>query len=127
MDDITAISDVKDKNDKGKLFLTLEEELNKLDPIGNSIRVTGEQIYADRVSHQPEEKQGLAYLDLWQKLVRGTLGQIKLECGIYRKKAAADMYIPSSAHSKKLRQGIVKGEFLGFVLLCSTEEEFDKA
>ena len=128
MDDITAISDVKDKNDKGKLFLTLEEELNKLDPIGNSIRVTGEQIYADRVSHQPEKKQGLAYLDLWQKLVRGTLGQIKLECGIYRKKAAADMYIlPSSAHSKKLRQGIVKGEFLRFITLCSTEEEFDKA
>ena len=63
----------------------------------------------------------------WQELVRGTLGQIKLECGIYRKKAAADMYIPSSAHSKKLRQGIVKGEFLGFILLCSTEEEFDKA
>lgn len=50
-----------------------------------------------------------------------------MECGIYRKKAAADMYIPSSAHSKKLRQGIVKGEFLGFILLCSTEEEFDKA
>ena len=50
-----------------------------------------------------------------------------MECGIYRKKAAADMYIPSSAHSKKLRQGIVKGEFLRFITLCSTEEEFDKA
>ena len=58
MDDITAISDVKDNNDKGKLFLILEEELNKLDPIGNNIRVTGEQIYADRVNHQPK-KEGL--------------------------------------------------------------------
>ena len=37
------------------------------------------------------------------------------------------MYIlPSSAHSKNLRQGILKGEFLRFVTLCSTEKEFDK-
>jgi hypothetical protein len=70
---------VKDKNEKGKLFSILEDELNKLDPIGNSIRVTGEQIYADRGKHQLEKEQGLAYLDLWQKLVRGTLGQIRLE------------------------------------------------
>jgi hypothetical protein len=57
-----------------------------------------------------------------------SLGQIRLECGIYRKKAAADMYIlPSSAHSKKLKQGILKGEFLIFVTLCSTEKEYEKA
>jgi len=140
VDDITAISDVREKNKKGELFMMLEAELNNLDPIGDSIRVTGEQIYADRVNkqadrvnkqtekEQPEKEQGLAYLDLWQKLVRGTSGQIKLECGIYRKKAAADMYIlPSSAHSKKLKQGILKGEFLRFVTLCSTEKEYDKA
>ena len=61
-------------------------------------------------------------------LSRGTLGQIKLDCGIYRKKAAADMYIlPSSAHSKKIKQGTLKGEFLRFITLCSTEEDFDKA
>jgi hypothetical protein len=128
VDDITAISDVKEKNKKGEMFVILEGELNNLDPIGNSIRVTGEQICADRVSKQLEPQQGLAYLDLWQKLVRGTLGQIRLECGIYRKKAAADMYIlPSSAHSKKLKQGILKGEFLRFITLCSTEKEYDKA
>ena len=128
VDDITAIGEVKEKNKKGELFVILEGELNNLDPIGNSIRVTGEQICADRVRKQLEPQQGLAYLDLWQKLVRGTLGQIRLECGIYRKKAAADMYIlPSSAHSKKLKQGILKGEFLRFVTLCSTEKEYDKA
>ena len=38
------------------------------------------------------------------------------------------MYIlPSSAHSKKLKQGILKGEFLRFITLCSTEKEYDKA
>ncbi len=64
MDDITAISDVREKRERGKLFLVLEGELNKLDHMGNSIRVTGEQIYADRVNIQPEKEQGLAYLDL---------------------------------------------------------------
>ena len=34
-DDITAISDVREKMEKGKLFLILEDGLNKLDPIGN--------------------------------------------------------------------------------------------
>jgi hypothetical protein len=38
------------------------------------------------------------------------------------------MYIStSSAHSKKLKQGILKGEFLRFITLCSTEKDFDKA
>jgi hypothetical protein len=69
-----VIGDVKEKNKKGELFGILEGELNNLDPIGNSITVTGEQIYADRVSKQLEPQQGLAYLDLWQKLVRGTSG-----------------------------------------------------
>ncbi len=59
------IGDVKEKNKKGELFGILEGELNNLDPIGNSITVTGEQIYADRVNKQLEPQQGLAYLDLW--------------------------------------------------------------
>ena len=38
------------------------------------------------------------------------------------------MYIlPSSVHSEKLKQGILKGEFLRFVTLCSTEKEYEKA
>jgi hypothetical protein len=38
------------------------------------------------------------------------------------------MYIlPSSAHSKKLKQVILKGEFLRFVTLCSTEKEYDES
>jgi hypothetical protein len=41
------------------------EELYNLDLIGKSIEVTSEQIYVDRVNLNTEEKQGLAYLDLW--------------------------------------------------------------
>jgi hypothetical protein len=36
-DKSVIISDVREKNEKGKLLLILEDELNKLDPIGNSI------------------------------------------------------------------------------------------
>jgi hypothetical protein len=39
-----------------ELFVILEGELNNLDPIGNSIRVTGEQIYADRVNKKLGKK-----------------------------------------------------------------------
>ena len=52
---------------------------------------------------------------------------LKRKCGIYRKKATADMYIlPSSAHSDKLKQGILKDEFLRFITLSSTEKEYDE-
>jgi hypothetical protein len=34
--------------------------------------------------------------------------------------------LPSSAHSDKLKQGILKGEFLRFITLCSTEKGHDK-
>ncbi len=61
VDDITAIiSDVREKNEKGKLFLILEDELNKLDPTVNSIWVTGEQIHVDRVNNQLEKEKDLA-------------------------------------------------------------------
>ncbi len=51
-----------------------------------------------------------------------------IECSIYRKKAEADMYIlPSSAHSKKLRLGVIRGEYLRYLTLCSTEEGYNEA
>ncbi len=38
------------------------------------------------------------------------------------------MYVlPSSAHSDKLKQGILKDEFIRFITLCSTKKEYDKA
>jgi hypothetical protein len=39
--------------------VVLEGELNNLDPIGNSISVTGDQIYSNQVSRQLEEERGL--------------------------------------------------------------------
>ena len=40
----------------------------------------------------------------------------------------ADMYIlPSSVHSKKLRLGVIRGKFLRYSTLSSTEEGYDEA
>ena len=71
---------------------------------------------------------GLEYLDIWQKLKRDPKGQLMIECSIYRKKGVSDMYVlPSSAHSKKLRLGVIRGEFLKYLTLCSTEEGYNEA
>ena len=49
------------------------------------------------------------------------------ECSIYRKKSEADMYIsPSSTHSKKRRIRVIRGEFLRYLTLCSTEEGYNE-
>jgi hypothetical protein len=51
-----------------------------------------------------------------------------IECSIYRKKTEADMYVlPNSAHPKKLRLGVIGGEFLRYLTLCSMEEGYNEA
>ena len=97
MDDISIITDVINKEDKGRIFMRLKSELENLDPVVKSIQVTDPK------------------------------GQVKIECSVYRKKAVAYIYIlPSSAHSKKLRLGVIRGEFLRYLTLCSTEEGYDE-
>jgi hypothetical protein len=130
MDDISIITDVMNKEDKGRIFIRLKAELENLDPVGNSIQVTGKEVYVDNIVEERggAEEQGLEYLDIWQGLKRDPQGHIMIECSIYRKKAAADMYIlPSSAHSRKLRLGVIRGEYLRYLTLCSTEEGYNEA
>ena len=130
MDDISIIADVMNKEDKGRIFMRLKAELENLDPVGKSIQVTGKEVYVDNIVEERggAEEQGLEYLDIWQGLKRDPQGHIMIECSIYRKKAAADMYIlPSSAHSKKLRLGVIRGEYLRYLTLCSTEEGYNEA
>ena len=130
MDDISIIADMINKEDKGRLFMRLKTELENLDPVGKSIQVTGKELFAhNRVeTWDGTEEQGLEYLDIWQGLKRDPQGQVRIECSIYRKTASADMYIlPSSAHSKKLRLGVIRGEFLRYLTLCSTEEGYNEA
>jgi hypothetical protein len=130
MDDISIIADVMNKEDKGRIFMRLKAEVENLDTVGKSIQVTGKEVYVDNIVEERggAEEQGLEYLDIWQGLKRDPQGHIMIECSIYRKKAAADMYIlPSSAHSKKLRLGVIRGEYLRYLTLCSTEEGYNEA
>jgi len=47
---------------------------------------------------------------------------------IHRKEAAANLYIQaSSAHPESLKIGMIKGEVIRYVSLCSQEKGFDKA
>ena len=93
MDDISIIADVISKEDKGRIFRRLKEDLENLDPVGKCIQVTGKELFEHNRAETWDgtEEQGLEYLDIWQGLKRDPQGQIRIECSIYRKKAAADM------------------------------------
>jgi len=66
------------------------------------------------------------YLDV--EIVLKGQSVMSLETGIYRKEAAADMYIQAkSAHPWALKMGVVKGELIRYLTRCSTEERFEKA
>ena len=48
--------------------------------------------------------------------------------GVFRKKAAADLYLEaSSSHPKGLQLGIMKGERIRFMRVCNREEKFEAA
>ena len=47
---------------------------------------------------------------------------------IYRREAAADLCIQaSSVHPESLKIGMIKGEVIRYISMCSREKEFDKA
>ena len=60
--------------------------------------------------------------------IESRLDAHKMVTGVYRKAAAADMYIPKdSHHPSSLMRGMVKGELVRFTRICNEEEERDKA
>ena len=60
------ITDVINKEDKGRIFMRLNVELENLDPVVKSIQVTGKEVHVDnRVeAWDGTEEQGLEYLDI---------------------------------------------------------------
>ncbi len=66
MDDISIITDVINKEDKGRIFMRIKSELESLDPVGKSIQVTGKEVYMDNIIEERggSEEQGLEYLDI---------------------------------------------------------------
>ena len=66
MDDIIIITDVINKEDKGRIIMRLKAELENLDPVGKSIKVTGKEVYMDNIVEERggTEEQGMEYLDI---------------------------------------------------------------
>ena len=70
---------------------------------------------------------GVEYLDLFLRL-RQTQGKRRIETSIFRKTAAADLYLhATSAHPEATKSGMIKGEWIRFLTLCSDEQAFDEA
>ena len=80
-----------------------------------------------------EQQQGqttvkeIEFLDVNVR-IESRLDAHTLVTGVYRKAAAADMYIPKdSHHPSSLMKGMVKGELVRLTRICNEEVERDKA
>jgi len=104
----------------------MEKMLNGLDSKGGSIKVGGKGISSKRSREKRTRDESVEYLDV--EIVLTGQSEMRLETGIYRKDAAADMYIQAdSAHPWALKMGVVKGEVIRYLTRCSTEKRFEKA
>ena len=111
IDDIFLVAE-SDRKKEGETFKAVESELNNLDK-GGSVRVTGGQIQANRVSEggggSKEELKGIEFLDTYCEFERNSSGQTQVGIGIFRKEAAADLYMQAtSAHSETCKRGFIK-------------------
>jgi len=104
----------------------IERGLNELDTAG-SVRVEGKAVVISRHEKIGEDEKRLEFLDVDTVLGWGHVGA-SMSTEIYRKEAAADLYIQaSSAHPESLKIGMIKGEVIRYISLCSQKTGFDKA
>jgi hypothetical protein len=104
----------------------IERGLNELDAAG-SVRVEGKAVVISRQEKIGEDEKRLEFLDVDTVLGWGHVGA-SMSTEIYRKEAAADLYIQaSSAHPESLKIGMIKGEVIRYISLCSQKTGFDKA
>ena len=137
IDDIAALAFIECGREQ-EVFEKMQAELNNLDEAGGSVKVEGKFIAAGvtdvgyRCSgktgqRQLEREQGIEFLDIliemgWEE------GRRQMITGVFRKKAAADLYLEaSSSHPKGLQLGIMKGERIRFMRVCNREEKFEAA
>ena len=127
IDDILAIFEHQDGLQKRTGADMMEKLINGLDSKDGSIRVTpAKGISSMRKREKETLEESVEYLDV--EIVLKGQSVMSLETGIYRKEAAADMYIQAnSAHPWALKMGVVKGELIRYLTRCSTEERFEKA
>ena len=149
IDDIWATIMVK-RGREMEVLHKLTEDLNSIDQEGGCIKVQGKAVWvglggdgkvggqAEMIKKeegklewaQPQEQAAVKEIEFLDVNVRieSRLDTQKLVTGVYRKAAAADMYIPKdSHHPSSLMRGMVKGELVRFTRICNEEEERDKA
>jgi len=104
----------------------MEKLINGLDSNDSSIKVApAKGISSMRKREKETQDESVEYLDV--EIVWTGQSEIRLETGIYRKEAAADMYIQAnSSHPWALKMGVVKGELIRYSTRCLTEERFEK-
>ena len=137
IDDIASLALVECGREQ-EVFEKMQAELNGLDQAGGSVKVEGKFIAAGitDVTHkcsgqtgQAElgKEQSIEFLDIliemgWEE------GKRQMITGVFRKKAAADLYLEaSSSHPKGLQLGIMKGERIRFMRVCNREDKFEAA
>ena len=137
IDDIASLAFVECGREQ-EVFEKMQAELNNLDEAGASVKVEGKFIAAGvtDVGHTCSGKTGqrelgkeqsIEFLDIlielgWEESRR------QMITGVFRKKAAADLYLEaSSSHPKGLQLGIMKGERIRFMRVCNREEKFEAA
>jgi len=98
IDDIMAIFEHQDGVQKRKGAEMMEKLINGLDSKDGSIKVTpAKGISSMRKREKETQEESVEYLDV--EIVLTGQSEMRLETGIYRKEAAADMYIQAnSAH-----------------------------
>ena len=137
IDDIASLVLVECGREQ-EVFEKMQAELNSLDEAGGSVKVEGKFIAAGITDveykcsgktgqKELEKEQSIEFLDIliemgWEE------GRRQMITGVFRKKAAADLYLEaSSSHPKGLQLGIMKGERIRFMRVCNREEKFEAA
>ena len=137
IDDIASLALVECGREQ-EVFEDMQAALNNLDEAGDSVKVEGKFIAAGVTNMEYKcsgrtgqrelgREQNIEFLDIliemgWER------GRRQMITGVFRKKAAADLYLEaSSSHPKGLQLGIMKGERIRFVRVCNREEKFEAA
>jgi len=105
-------------------YKKIEEGLNNLDEAGKSIKVEGEFVLIE----EKDQGKKLPFLDVEVTACLDREGRLSLETGVYRKPSAGNTYIHfASAHAEEAKRGLVRGELIRYLRLCSTKERFEEA
>jgi len=110
----------------------MEEELNRMDPEWNSVKVTSQfltvPLTAEGEAVGQNSVKGIEFLDVYVEATYTSGGALRIETSLFRKPAAADLQmLASSYHSWEVKAGMVKGEAIRYLIICSTEDRFERA